>query len=191
MRASERVYRWLIHAYPKPFRAEFEDEMVRLFREQLKDARESGASGVSVLWIRTIADVVSSAPGQHARQRAAQARTAQGVPMTLQSPAGLTRAQRTGFGLAAVPTVVAGAMSLFLPSVADVVGSKSLLIIGLPVGIVVLFLAIVWSLLALPILRITRSAIGVSATLLAFTVPSLFVILTVPGAIVIVLSLNI
>jgi hypothetical protein len=66
---SERTYAGLLHAYPRAFRRRYEDEMVLLFGDQLRDARQArGAGGVTVTWFRTLLDLTSSAFGEHLRR---------------------------------------------------------------------------------------------------------------------------
>ncbi len=54
---GERVYRALLFLYPRPFRREYHDAMVQLYR----DARRDGTAS----WSRLAGDVVISAPVQH------------------------------------------------------------------------------------------------------------------------------
>ena len=56
--SAERIYRLLLLVYPPEFRAEYEREMVLLFRDQCRDndARTLG------FWARVLGDVVRSAP---------------------------------------------------------------------------------------------------------------------------------
>lgn len=66
---SERLYAGLLRAYPRAFRTRYEDEMVLLFADQLRDARAAnGAGGVTSTWIRTLLDLISSALGEHLRK---------------------------------------------------------------------------------------------------------------------------
>jgi hypothetical protein len=65
---SERIYAGLLRAYPRTFRTRYEDEMVVLFGDQLRDARAArGVGGTTVTWFRTLLDLVSSAIGEHLR----------------------------------------------------------------------------------------------------------------------------
>lgn len=67
--ASERAYARLIRVYPAAFRERYREEMVRLFADQLRDARIGrSAGGVLVTWIRTLADLASSAVAEHLRK---------------------------------------------------------------------------------------------------------------------------
>ncbi len=62
-----RIYRWLLLAYPRAFRARYVDEMVQLFGDQLEDARLAGArGGTTRTWLRGIGDLVATAAPEHA-----------------------------------------------------------------------------------------------------------------------------
>lgn len=61
---SERIYRWILRAYPARFRAEFGDEMARLFRDQRREV--GGRPALMRLWLDTLADAAASLPDQHA-----------------------------------------------------------------------------------------------------------------------------
>jgi hypothetical protein len=66
---SERVYAGLMQLYPAAFRERYREEMVRLFADQLRDARAGrGFGGVVMTWLRTLADLASSALGEHLRK---------------------------------------------------------------------------------------------------------------------------
>ena len=66
---SERVYSVLMQLYPAAFRERYREEMVRLFADQLRDARVGrGSGGVVTTWLRTLADLASSAIGEHLRK---------------------------------------------------------------------------------------------------------------------------
>ena len=72
--SHERVYRALLRFYPVPFRARFGDEMVQLFGDQLRDAREGrggrgGRGSVAATWLRILLDVARTAPAEHLEQR--------------------------------------------------------------------------------------------------------------------------
>jgi putative ABC transport system permease protein len=58
-----RLYAALLHLYPASFRAEYGDEMRAIFRARLRET--SSASHRFVLWLETVADVVSSAAAVH------------------------------------------------------------------------------------------------------------------------------
>jgi hypothetical protein len=58
---SASAYRLLLRAYPTTFRLEFGDAMTQLFRDQATAAwRSAGATGICLVWVRTIADLCLS-----------------------------------------------------------------------------------------------------------------------------------
>ena len=66
---SERVYAGLIQLYPAAFRERYREEMVRLFADQLRDARAGrGFGGVVMTWLRTLASS-RSIHSKHCRRR--------------------------------------------------------------------------------------------------------------------------
>lgn len=67
--SSERLYAGLLWLYPGEFRRRYADEMVRLFGDQLRDARASGRlGGIALTWFRSLADLVANAIGEHVRK---------------------------------------------------------------------------------------------------------------------------
>ena len=69
--SRERVYRALLRLYPEPFRSRFGEELVQLFGDVLRDARDGrpGAGGVAATWLRILIDVALTAPPEHLEQR--------------------------------------------------------------------------------------------------------------------------
>jgi hypothetical protein len=66
---SERVYSALVRLYPVAFRARYHEEMVRLFSDQLRDARGGrGDGGVGRLWLRSLGDLISTVAREHLRK---------------------------------------------------------------------------------------------------------------------------
>src|SRR5271165_773412 len=60
--ASERLYQFLLLAYPRAFRAEYESEMLQVFSDAYGDARhQRGTLGVLRLWREFVADLVKTA----------------------------------------------------------------------------------------------------------------------------------
>jgi hypothetical protein len=79
---AERIYRFLLRAYPPVFRSEYGREMLLLFRDQCRegDARTLG------FWAAIISDVVRSAPAQRVEawgSRATENNRTMGVIMKL------------------------------------------------------------------------------------------------------------
>ena len=77
---GDRVYRLLLRLYPADFRAQYGRAMADFHRDRVAEARRAGTS-MAALWLRTVADVASSAlaeriratvPGAIAREQIAQ-----------------------------------------------------------------------------------------------------------------------
>ncbi|MBN1430886.1 MAG: hypothetical protein JXB07_21125 [Anaerolineae bacterium] len=62
---AEWLYGLLLWLYPNKHRQDYGVLMTQLFLDQLRDARLEGPWSVLVLWLRTIVDVLKSAPGEH------------------------------------------------------------------------------------------------------------------------------
>jgi hypothetical protein len=60
---SVAVYRYLSALYPKAFRAEYHDDLVATFTEQLRD------DSATRVWLSTIRDLVVTVPSQHLEAR--------------------------------------------------------------------------------------------------------------------------
>ena len=105
---AERIYRLLLRAYPPEFRAEYEREMVLLFRDQCLESE----SDVRTLgfWMAVLGDVVRSAPAL--RVAAWRGRASQN-----------TRTMEGTMKLAAMLTVLLGAFGVLSAAVEWVAGS--------------------------------------------------------------------
>lgn len=67
-RLSERVYRLLLLAHPRPFREAYAREMIQTFRDCYRDAREQdGVLGVARLWSGLLSDLAVAATAQRLR----------------------------------------------------------------------------------------------------------------------------
>jgi hypothetical protein len=86
--ASCRVYRAMLHVYPSRLRAEFGEDMLSVFEQQLLDARSSGGSfEVFRIWVRALWE------------------TAQLITVPCPAPA--------GWGIAAISLLSSSALFLF------------------------------------------------------------------------------
>lgn len=61
---SARLFESLLWCFPAPFRREYGDEMVRAFSQELRAAEGQGAAAAAV-WLRSIFDVLTTAPQEH------------------------------------------------------------------------------------------------------------------------------
>jgi len=66
MSLSERIYRVLIKTYPVAFRRRYEEPMVQLFRDRLRDAKS--AKAVVRFWCGILADLAKTVPARHAER---------------------------------------------------------------------------------------------------------------------------
>jgi putative ABC transport system permease protein len=69
---SRRVYRWLLKLYPAGFRETYEEPMEQGFREEL--AESTGLRALAAFWMRQLADLAVTVPGQVGREFAQDAR---------------------------------------------------------------------------------------------------------------------
>ena len=61
-----RLYRFLLRAYPAPFRREFGREMALVFRDDLRaTAHDRGAAALCRLWLLTFFDLLKTALAEH------------------------------------------------------------------------------------------------------------------------------
>lgn len=82
--ASLRAYQRLLRLYPPRFRAEFGEEMSRVFGDACRDGyRHGGTRGVAGVWLQTVPDVVVSVVDEHAEEDFAMARSQLARGMTL------------------------------------------------------------------------------------------------------------
>jgi putative ABC transport system permease protein len=61
MSRAERVYRWLLAAFPREFRQDVGGEMAAVFRARYRDERARGRLAVARLWARTLWDIARNA----------------------------------------------------------------------------------------------------------------------------------
>lgn len=68
MSRSERLYQALLVAYPREFRRDHGTEMVRVFGDLCREEkRRSGVSGLVMVWVRTLPDLVFTALAERSR----------------------------------------------------------------------------------------------------------------------------
>ncbi len=64
--SSVRLYRFLLLAYPAPFRRDYGESMVQVFRDICRDAvRQQGDKGLLGVWVHVLPELVSTASEQH------------------------------------------------------------------------------------------------------------------------------
>lgn len=193
MTASERVYRWLLRVFPGAFRAHYEEEMVRLFLDQLRDARGSGrAWDRAGLWLHSVGDVLSSGPAEHLRREdKTVAKPVDPGSVALTVASGRSGPTRLGYALACLPFIVLVIAPLIAPGHMEPIFANPPEILGLPAGMVAVFLIAAWASMAFAVIRAARSSVGVAVGLLMFTTPALIAIVFLPAVILVALNLNV
>ena len=79
IRFSEKVYRWLIQAYPDSFRREFGEPMVHVFTDMAIDVGQNrGLRGLTWMWFHVLGDLGWSVLSEHykAENRSPEMKTA-------------------------------------------------------------------------------------------------------------------
>ncbi len=192
MTRHERAYRWLMSIYPASFRERYEEEMVTLFTDQLRDARASGnRRGTAVLWVRCLGDLISTAPGQHLLKEELVPRPIDPDSVALLAEPEPRSLSKLGYSLALLPLWAGILLGLAVPSFMEPLFLNPPSIFGLPMGIVLTFAAGLLMAFGVLAMRWARSASGRAAAFLLLTVPSLIVIVFAPASILIVLNLNV
>lgn len=178
-----RLYRALLRAYPATFRARYETEMVRLLRDQLRDA--PGVLAKTEVWIRAVADVVLTAPGERVR---GEELVSEPVPMQSSAPARppVSLARRV---LSLSPL---GAWLVMLAiGASDPVFMNPPSLFGLPIGSLMVGLALVWMALGAALTWRTYSTALWVAALVLFTLPSLVLVIVSPAVILAMSNLDV
>jgi hypothetical protein len=81
MRASERIYWFLLRGYPRSYRERYAGPMACAFRDQLREARSAWA--IARLWARTLADLALTVPARHCEVRVANVGYSEEYRLTL------------------------------------------------------------------------------------------------------------
>ncbi len=192
MNRHVRVFEWLLRAYPEPFRSAYAIEMTRLFADQLRDATESGASfAVARVWVDSLIDVLMTAPGQHLQK---EARVPQ--PVDLPSghpadsrPAGLGQGPRMLLGL--LPVWLLMFLAIGAPGFMDPAFANPPSVVGLPVGVIALAMALGVTAAGVVLLRSASSMAAATAVFLLLVVPATLVVLMTPALILVLINVSV
>lgn len=183
MNRQVAAFRRLLRVYPAAFRAEYADEMTRLFAEQLDDASTSERrSAIARLWVTTLVDLAVTAPGHHIRREERVPR-----PVDLGAASSFVTRGVPGPGprilLGLLPLWGFGFLVLAAPGSVDPLFSNPPAILGLPAGVVLALGALVWMLVGVVLIRQASTFIAVTIALVAFTAPAGFALILIPAAI--------
>ena len=187
MSRHERAFGRLIRLYPAAFRAEYEDQLIGLFADQLRDARASGDRGaIARLWAQVLIDLIATAPQEHLRKESpvlqpVEPAAAPAIPM--RSPV-----HRALVVVASVPMLMLAALWIVAPGYFDTVGFNPPAVYGLPMGIVIVAFAGVMAVFGWLVARRAQT-LGVALGALAFlTIPAFLLIVIAPVLILFVVQ---
>jgi hypothetical protein len=168
MSRSERIFRFLLRAYPPSTRDAFGEDMAQLFADQLRDAPNDGER--AAVWARAIADTLLDAPRERATGRRSR-RVAEGPTLVATRPLG------PDLLAAAAPLLLAATLLLVAPGFLAPLFDERAQLVGVPMGIT---LTVAFALLAdLGILALRRGGLRdgrtrlLAAAMLAVPIPAL------------------
>jgi hypothetical protein len=191
MNRHERIYRRLLRLYPADFRARFGNEMISLFREQLRDARSSGERRqIASLWARCLVDLVVTVPKQHFEKERQVSQVAEGSPVVLamDGPRSATRTRRVLLSL--LPLWVVLVRSIVAPGANEPLFANPPAMFGLPLGFPLLALAL--SVMAMGV-AVTARATSMRSTIFTFaflTAPATALATMAPAIILLIISVS-
>lgn len=186
-RRHERAFRRLVRLYPAAFRAQYEDQMVGLFADQVRDARTSGSPlAFTRLWAHTLIDLIATAPRQHLRE---EARVLQPVESaSVSATVARSPLQRVVVVIASVPVILWVALWVVAPGFMEPVMSNPPAVLGLPAGFFLVTFAGGMALFGWLVARRART-LGVALGALAFlTLPALLLIVMAPALILFIIE---
>jgi len=191
MTRHERLYRRLLRLYPDDFRAHYGAEMTRLFADQLHDAEASREPmAVASLWVRSIVDLVATAPKHHLEKE-------HHVPQPVDGPSASLVAEDSRVP-ARVPRVLLGLLPLWVllfllvaaPRSMDPMFDSRASVAGLPAGVPILAVGLVLMAIGLEVLRRRTSTMKAVVAFVCFTVPSAVLVFMTPAIILILLNIG-
>jgi hypothetical protein len=191
MNRHERLYRRLMRLYPADFRARFGNEMISLFREQLRDARSSGERRqIASLWARCLVDLAVTVPKQHLEKERQVSQVAEGSPVVLvqvrpRSPARIPRLL-----LALLPVWIFLARAVVVPDASEPIFANPPAMLGLPAGLVVLAFSLVLMAVGVVVLAKTTSRKSAIYAVAFLTAPSTALVVLAPPIILLIIAVS-
>ena len=163
--------------------------MTRLFAQQVHYARVTeGWSGVLRVWVRSLIDLVATAPTEHLEKEVLVA-----SPVGARDRQASVRVSPSAIHWVAIGLLPLGVL-LFLavltPNFIDGAFLNPPAMLGLPFGVAVIAGGILWSALGAVVMANT-SSIGLrTLALIVFTIPSTVIVLLSPAVVLILLNLS-
>lgn len=188
MSRHERAFRRLVRLYPAAFRAQYEDQMVGLFTDQLRDSRTSDTTlAVARLWAHTLIDLVATAPQERLRKESPVLQPVE--PARAPTTPARSPLQRVVVVIASVPVILWAAVWVVAPEFMDPVFSVPPAVLGFPMGVVLIAFAGGMALVGWLLSRRTRSVRVALGAVAFLTIPALLLILMTPALMLIILNL--
>jgi hypothetical protein len=163
--------------------------MTRVFAQQIHYARVTeGWAGVLRVWIRSLADLLATAPAEHMQDEE-----------LVSSPAGFRqkptvvqpkRLPGLWILLGVLPAWVALFLLVAAPNYSSAIFLTPPAILGLPAGLVVATFAILWAVIGFVVIVNASSMTVRIVAFMLFTVPTSLVLLLVPGMILVLINLT-
>jgi hypothetical protein len=180
--SHERAFRRLVRLYPAAFRAEYEDQMVGLFADQLRDSRAAGDTGaIARLWAWVLIDFIATAPQEHLRKESPVLQPVE--PATAPTTLARSPLQRVAAVAASVPLILLVGLWVVAPGFMEPVMFNPPAVLGLPAGFFLVGFAGGMALFGWLVARRAQT-LGVALGALAFlTVPALLLIVMAPALI--------
>jgi hypothetical protein len=182
-----RAYRALLRVYPRRFRADYQEEMTRVFAQQLHYARVTeGWTGVLRVWARSLIDLVATAPAEHLEREMLVASPAdsRGKPATFR----LKPSRDPWLLVGSLPFGVLLVMTVLLPKYLTAAFYNPPSMAGLPMGVVAIGVALIWAAFGLGMIRLASSRRWRAAALILFTVPAAALVASSPAFVLIILD---
>lgn len=188
MSRHERAFRRLVRLYPAAFRAQYEDQMVGLFADQLRDSRTSGTTlAVARLWAHTLIDLVATAPPERLRKESPVLQTVE--PTNTSAVEAKSPLQRIAVVIASVPMILWAAVWVVFPDFMEPVFSVPPAVLGLPMGIILIAFAGAMATLGWLLARRARSVRVALGALAFLTIPALLLIVMTPALMLIIFNM--
>ena len=187
MSRHERAFRRLVRFYPVAFRARYEDQMVGLFADQLRDSRTSGNPlAMARLWAHVVTDLVATVPQEHLRKDAPVLQPVE--PTNVPAPAARSPLLRAVEIVASVPVIVWAAVWVVAPGFMEPVFLNPPAILGLPAGVFPVAFAGGMAVFGWLVAHRARTLGVALGTLVFLTIPALVLLLLAPALILVIVN---
>jgi hypothetical protein len=165
--------------------------MTQLFAQQLEDARSTdGTPGVIRLWIRSLVDLIATAPTEHLEPNVLVAKPVVGI-----DPPPIEQDRASGIAwdwmiAALAPGLIALALAMSAPHFMGPMFEKPPEALGLPLGTVIIGLSVIWYAIGVAIVGVASRLSLRLVAILVFVFPATFALLFGPALILILQNMT-